>query len=150
MPEPMLYELGNTNLKAEQGYEVDVAYGNNGRDVSFEVDGFYNYINNFIFSDRLHSGDSLLVGMSCLSIQANTAIIAGVSAYFNIHPADTKWIEIDNGFTYIYSYLPNQTDSTQHVPLTPAPRLTSEVKFKLQTGIIPFLEEHILSFGLEK
>ena len=63
--------------------------------------------------------------------KANTAIIAGVAAYFNIHPADTKWIEMDNGFTYIYSFIPYQTDSTQHVPWTPAPRLTSEVKIQI-------------------
>ncbi len=127
------YQLGNINLKAEQGYEVDVAYGNNGKDVNFEADGFYNYISNFIFADRLESkngGDSILSGYPVYQFVSNTAIVAGVSGYFNIHPADTKWIEIDNGFTYTYSYLPNQTDSTNHVPWTPAPRLTSEVKFK--------------------
>lgn len=128
-----LYELGDPNLKPESGYQADVAVGNNGRDVNFEVDGFCNYIDNFIFSDRLtniHGGDTIAQGKSIFQYKANTAIIAGVAAYFNIHPADTKWIEVDNGFTYIYTYLPNQTDSTEHVPWTPAPRLTSEVKFK--------------------
>jgi iron complex outermembrane recepter protein len=131
------FQLGNINLKAEQGYEVDVAYGNNGGDISFEADGFYNYINNFIFADRLaakNGGDSILSGYPVFQYVSNTAIVAGVSGYFNIHPADTKWIELDNGFTYTYSYLPNQTDSTNHVPWTPAPRLTSEVKFKLPDG----------------
>jgi iron complex outermembrane receptor protein len=62
---------------------------------------------------------------------ANTAVIAGVAAYFNIHPAATKWVELDNGFTYIYSTLPGQTDSTRHVLWMPAPLLTSIVRFKL-------------------
>ncbi len=148
-----LYELGNPYLKPESGYETDVAVGNNGRDVNFEVDGFYNYINNFIFEDRLTSkngGDTTALGKSIYQYKANTAIIAGVAAYFNIHPADTKWIEIDNGFTYIYSFLPNQTDSTQHVPWTPAPRLTSEVKFKLPDNHNSILRGIYFKFGLAK
>ena len=42
-----------------------LAYGNNGKDVNFEVDGFCNYIDNFIFHDRLAStngGDSIQQG----------------------------------------------------------------------------------------
>jgi len=147
------YILGNINLKAEQGYEADIAYGNNGRDVSFEVDGFANYINNFIFSDRLSSkkgGDSILQDFPVFQFLSNTAIIAGVSAYFNIHPANTKWLEIDNGFTYIYSYMPNQTDSTDHVPLTPAPRLTTEVKFKLNDRHNSIFRGTYITFGQDK
>jgi iron complex outermembrane receptor protein len=140
-----LYELGDRNLKPESGYEADVAVGYNGRDFNFEADGFYNYIDNFIFSDRVP--DTTLLGKSVFKYQANTAMIAGVAAYFNIHPAVTKWIEIDNGFTYIYSFLPGQTDSTQHVPFTPAPRLTSKVRFKLPTGN-SILRSTYIEFGL--
>lgn len=145
------YIIGNTHLKAEQGYEVDLAYGYNGRDLNFEVDGFFNYINNFIFDDRLgsvHGGDSIELGYPVFQYMANTAMIEGVTGYFNIHPANTKWLEIDNGFTYIYTFMPHQTDSTQHVPLTPAPRLTSEVKFKIPTGHT-FLNGLYVEFGLE-
>ena len=145
------YIIGNTHLKAEQGYEADLTYGYNGRDLNFEVDGFYNYINNFIFSDRLgsvHGGDSTQLGYPVFQYMANTAMITGVTGYFNIHPASTKWLEIDNGFTYIYTFMPHQTDSTQHVPLTPAPRLTSEVKFKIPTGHT-FLNGLYAEFGLE-
>jgi len=142
-----LYELGDIHLKPESGYEADVAYGNNGKDVSFEVDGFCNYIENFIFSDRT---DSVLLGKSVYEYKANTAVIAGVAAYFNIHPGDTKWIEVDNGFTYIYTFLPNQTDSTQHLPWTPAPRLTTEVKFKLENKQTSIFRSTYFEFGLEK
>jgi iron complex outermembrane receptor protein len=129
------FQEGNLNLKAEEGYQVDFAYGNNGKDVSFEVDGFCNVINNFIFPVRVQSkvsGDSMVDGVPYYEYIANKAIITGFSGYFNIHPSDARWLEIDNNFTYVYSYFPNQTDSTQHVPWTPAPRLTTEIKFKLQ------------------
>jgi len=146
------YILGYTGLKAEQGYEADMAVGNNSKDLSFEVDGFYNYIHNFIFQGRLANKtgrDSILLGYPVFRYQANTAIIAGVTANFNIHPAVAKWIEFDNGFTYIYSFMPNQTDSTQHVPLTPAPRLTSAIKFKLTDKPNSIMKRTFFAIGLE-
>lgn len=147
------FQQGNLNLKAEEGYQVDFAYGNNGKDVSFEVDGFYNVINNFIFPVRVESkvsGDSMVDGVPFFEYIANKAIIAGFSGYFNIHPYDTKWLEIDNNFTYVYSYLPNQTDSTQHVPWTPAPRLTTEIKFKLADKKTSILRNTYIEFGMAK
>jgi iron complex outermembrane receptor protein len=131
---------------------VDAAYGNNGKDVNFEVDGFYNYINNFIFSDRLpgkNGADSILLGKPVYKYTANTAIITGVSAYFNIHPAAAKWLELDNGFTYIYTFLPGKTDSTRHLPWTPAPRLTSDVRLKLADRPASIFSGAYFKFGLE-
>jgi iron complex outermembrane receptor protein len=147
-----IFRLGDANLKPESGYEADIAYGNNGRDISFEVDGFANYIQNFIFPTKLASvngGDSLQLGAPVYKYGAASAIIAGVSAYFNIHPVNTKWLEIRNGFTYIYSYLPNQTDTTDHVPFTPAPRLTSEIKFKLADRPHSILKGTYIQLGAE-
>ncbi len=141
------YIIGNPNLKAEQGYETDLIYGNNGKDVNFEADGFFNYIYNFIFTDRT---DSVAQGFPVYQYNSNSAIITGISAYFNIHPAATKWIEVDNGFTCIYTFLPNQTDSTQHIPLTPAPRLTSQVKFKLTDNNRSILRGTYFEAGLAK
>lgn len=145
------YIIGNTHLKAEQGYEADLGYGYNGKELNFEVDGFINYIDNFIFQDRLASkfgGDSIQQGFPVFQYLANSAYIGGVTGYLNIHPSVTSWLEINNGFTYIYTYLPHQTDSTQHVPLTPAPRLTSQVKFKIPTPHT-FLSGLYIEFGLE-
>ena len=147
------FQQGNLNLKAEEGYQVDFAYGNNGKDVSFEADGFYNIINNFIFPVRVQSkvsGDSMLDGVPFYQYIANQAIIAGFSGYFNIHLSDTRWLEIDNNFTYVYSFFPNQTDSTQHVPWTPAPRLTTEIKFKLTDRKTSILRRTYIEFGQAK
>jgi iron complex outermembrane recepter protein len=145
------YEIGDPNLKPESGYEADVAYGNNGRNVNFEIDGFCNYIGNFIFANRLASkngGDSITQGFPTFKFQSNTALIAGVEAFLNITPSKVKWFEMDNGFTYIYSYLLNQTDSTEHVPFTPAPRLTSDFKFKLTDRHTSILKETYFKIGL--
>jgi iron complex outermembrane receptor protein len=142
-----LVQLGNRNLKAEQGYQIDLAYGYDGKDVSVEADGFYNHISNFIFANRT---DSLSGGFPIYQyLSTNTAIITGVSGFLNIHPAATKWLEIDNGFTYIYSHIPNATDSTQHLPYIPAPHLNSEVKLRLNDGHNSILKGTYLKFGLQ-
>ncbi|WP_295648858.1 TonB-dependent receptor [uncultured Mucilaginibacter sp.] len=142
-----LVELGNIHLKAEEGYQVDFAYGYDGKDVSLEADGFYNRINNFIFSGRT---DSLSGGFPIYQyVSTNTAIIEGVSGFLNIHPATAKWLEIDNGFTYIYSHIANSPDSTQHLPYMPAPHLHSEVKLRLNNGRNSILKGTYLKFGLQ-
>ena len=141
-------QLGNINLKAEQGYQADLAYGINGRDISFEFDGFYNHINNFIFADRT---DSISQGYPVYQyVSSNKAILTGVSGYFNIHPAEAKWLEINNGFTYIYSYLPNSTDSTNHLPWIPAPHLTTEIKFMLNDRHHSILKNTYFEVGQAK
>jgi iron complex outermembrane receptor protein len=148
-----VFKIGDPDLKAEKGYEVDVAYGYNGRDVNFEVDGFYNHISNFIFADRIASvngGDSMQLGAPVYKYAGdNSAILTGVTAYLNIHPTSAKWFELDNGFTYIYSHLPGQTDSTQYIPFTPAPRLTSQLKLKLPDQNMSVLKSTYFQFGLE-
>ena len=142
-----VYKLGDPNLKAESGIEVDAAYGYNGKDLNFEVDGFYNRISNFIFATKL--GDSVLLGAPVYKYGASTAIIAGITANLNIHPADAKWFELDNGFTYTYSLLPGQSDSTEHVPFTPAPRFTSELRFNVADQPNSIINRTFFMFGLE-
>ncbi len=142
-----LVDLGNINLKAEQGYQVDLAYGYDGKDISVEADGFYNHISNFIFANRT---DQLSNGFPIYQyLSTNTAIITGVSGFLNIHPAAAKWFELDNGFTYIYSHIPNATDSTQHLPYIPAPHLNSEVKLRFNDVNNSILRGTYLKFGLQ-
>ena len=140
-------QLGNLSLKAEQGYQIDLAYGYNGNDVSFEADGFYNHINNFIFANRT---DSLQNGIPVYQyVSSNVAILTGVSGYVNIHPAATKWFEMDNGFTYIYTHLSNSTDTTGHIPYTAAPNLTSEFKFRLNDRHHSIFSQTYFKVGLK-
>ncbi len=141
-------QLGNIGLKSEEGYQIDLADGYNGRDISLEADGFYNHISNFIFADRR---DSFSQGYSIYQfVSSNKAILTGVSGYFNIHPASWKWFEMDNGFTYIYTYLPNSTDSTNHLPWIPAPHLHSEFTFRLVDRQGSSLQGTYFKIGLAK
>ena len=125
------FQLGNIDLKAERGYQIDLAYGYSGKNISLELGGFYNHIGNFIFADRT---DSILQGYPVYDfVSSNIAILTGINAWFNVHPGTAKWLEWSNRFSYIYSWLPHATDSTDHLPWTPAPHLHSELKFRLSS-----------------
>lgn len=141
-------QLGNIHLKPEQGYQMDFAYGNDGKNLSFEMDAFYNHINNFIFAGKI---DSVSQGYPVYQYgSSNIAILTGVSGYLNIHPNSAKWLEIKNGVTYIYSYIPHATDSTNHLPYIPAPHVTTEVKFKLNNNPHSILRGSYIKFGVAK
>ncbi len=142
-----LVEVGNLHLKAEQGYQIDLAYGYDGKDLSVEADGFYNHISNFIFAGRT---DSLSGGFPIYQyLSTNSADIKGISGFLNIHPENAKWLEFDNGFTYIYSHIPNASDSTQHLPYIPAPHLKSELKIRLNDAPHTVFKGVYLKIGLQ-
>jgi iron complex outermembrane receptor protein len=123
-------QLGNIDLKPEQGYQFDLSYGWNGKDISLEIDGFYNHISHFIFADRT---DSSSQGYPVYEyVSSNTAVLTGASGYLNIHPSGANWLEWNTRFTYIYTDLPHAADSAGHIPWTPAPHLHSELKFRLK------------------
>lgn len=140
-------QLGNINLKAEQGYQADLAYGYNGNDVGLEADGFYNHISNFIFADRTDSVSQKYPVYQYRS--SNVAVLTGISGYLNIHPTTAGWLELDNGFTYIYTHILNSSDSTDHLPWIPAPHLTSELKIRLNDGHNSFIKGTYFKFGLQ-
>jgi iron complex outermembrane recepter protein len=81
---------------------------------------------------------------------ANNAISAGITATLNVHPSAVRWLEWNNGFTYSYSYFPGQTDSTQHIPFTPAPRWTSTVRLKMNDQAHSVLSGAYIYVGLAK
>lgn len=141
-------QLGNLHLKAEQGYQTDLILGNNGGDISFEADGFYNRIHHFIFANRTNSFEEGYPVYQYVS--NNIAVLTGISGYFDIHPKAFGWLEIDNGLTYLYSFLPDHSDSTNHIPWTPAPHLTTEIKFRLPDRQHSILRNAYVEIGQAK
>jgi iron complex outermembrane receptor protein len=57
---------------------------------------------------------------------------------------------MDNRFTYIYSYIPNATDSTKHLPWIAAPHLHTDFKFKLNDTRGSLFKNAYFKVGLAK
>ena len=135
------YEIGDHNLKAESSLQLDYTLGVNTRDISGELNGFVNRINNFIFATKLQSalgGDSiredpalaLTPGPAFKYVQGD-AILSGGEAVLNIHPQSLKWLNFDNSFSFVNAIQKNQGDSTKYLPYTPPYKYRSELKFVL-------------------
>ncbi len=139
------YEIGDHKLKAESSMQYDLSLGANSKDVWFEVTGFVNNINNYIFAEKLHSvfgGDSMRSDPALASVDTTqtfkyvqgNAVLTGGEAVLNIRPRNIKWLNFDNSFSFVNAIQKNQPDSTKYLPYTPPPKLRSELKFIYTKG----------------
>ena len=145
------YEIGNTHLKSEHSLQLDYELGYNTEHVSAKVNLFANNIRNYIFShkiDGVNGGDSIQSGFSTYKFDAGNALLFGGEAYLDIHPHPLDWLHFENSFSYVYSELKHQPDSTRYLPFTPAPKWTSDIRLDLN-HTIKSLKNTYVSFGLE-
>ena len=151
------YEIGDHSLKAESSFQVDATLGTNTKDVSAELTGFANNINNYIFAEKLESffgGDSvredpalaLAPGPAFKYVQGN-AILSGLELVLNIHPQSVKGLHFDNSFSFVNALQKNQPDSTKYLPFTPPARYRAELKYVCTKGKI--IKNAFIKIGLD-
>lgn len=138
------YEIGDHALKAESSLQVDATFGISSPDISAEVTGFVNRINNYIFAEKLHSfsgGDSirndpaltLTPGPAFKYVQGD-AVLFGGELVLDIHPKGVKWLHFDNSFSMVSAVQQQQPDSTKYLPFTPPAKYRGELKFTYPEG----------------
>ena len=138
------YEIGDHGLKAESSIQVDGTLGINNKDVSAEVTGFVNNINNYIFAEKLESvfgGDSiredpalaLAPGPAFKYVQGN-AVLSGLELVLNIHPGSIRGLHFDNSFSFVNALQKSQPDSTKYLPFTPPAKYRTELKYVFNKG----------------
>lgn len=127
------YEIGNPDLKPEYSWQGDLGFDFSCKFISFELALFLNHIDNYIFAEAL--ADPTLDG---LSVEASDyrlfhytqgdALLKGFEAGFDLHPIHQ--LHIGSTFSMVDARQLNQPLETRYLPLTPAPRLTAEVKWE--------------------
>jgi iron complex outermembrane receptor protein len=125
------YIIGDPQLKAETSLQLDYALGFNSTHISGEIALFSNAINNYIFMSKLkgiNGGDSITDGFSTFRYESGDVQIFGGEFSFDIHPHPFDWLHFENTFSYVQSVQKNQPDSSKYLPLTPAPKITSELR----------------------
>jgi len=145
------YEIGNSGLKSEHSLQLDYELGYNTEHVTAKVNLFANNIRNYIYSHKINSvngGDSIQSGYSTYKFDSGNALLFGGEVYLDIHPHPLDWLHFENSFSYVYSELKNQSDSTRYLPFTPAPKWTSDIRVDLN-HTIKSLKNTYVSFGLE-
>lgn len=128
------YELGNTQLNPETSLQIDAGLLYNSNHISFEIAVFNNYIQNYIFLQKLSSasgGDSIVElsdpRPAFKFVQGNANLYGGEFA-IDIHPHPLDWLHFENSFSFVRGEQLNQPDSTKYLPFIPAPKIQSELR----------------------
>ncbi len=119
------YEIGDPNLKSQQNFEPDVSLHYHADKFIFEVSGFYNQINNYIFLQEIRNDTTLQI----IEVLPPTFKYAQTNA--NIYGLETgiKFMPID--FVKIYSnyaYISAKQDNGEYLPFIPQNKINFNIK----------------------
>jgi iron complex outermembrane receptor protein len=116
------YELGNQKLVPENSYETDLSLHYHKENLTFDLAGFYNIINNYIFFSP--TGDTTATGISIYQyIQSNSKLFGG-EAGLHFHPSFVKWLHFQTTFSSVIG----KQDNGYYLPFVPAHKLNFELR----------------------
>lgn len=121
------YEIGNPDLKPEYSWQADLGLDFTSQYVSAQLALFANRIENYIFSQRI---DLVMEeGFRTYEYTQGDARLLGFEAGVDFHPIHS--IHFQNTFSYVDAQQMHATEDAKYLPMTPAPRWTSELKYEL-------------------
>jgi len=116
------YEIGNHNLVPENAYETDLSLHYHTDNFTFDIAGFYNSINNYIYISP--TGDTTASGISVYRYFQNNALLFGYEAGFHLHPKHIEWLH----FETTYASVTGKKQNGDYLPLIPANKLNFEIR----------------------
>ncbi len=116
------FEKGNPDLTTVHTYESDFSMHYHGKHISFDLAGFYNIIDNYIFisptSDTASSGSKIYKFS-----QSNSSLFGG-EFVFHIHPRQIGWLHFETKFSTVVG----KQENGDYLPFIPANKLRIELK----------------------
>jgi iron complex outermembrane receptor protein len=111
------YEVGNSDLKTEQNLQTDVNLEYKNSHFEFFVNGFYNHINNYIYTSP--TGAELDNNAVFEYIQNNAKLYGGeIGLHFHPHPLD--WLHYETSFETVTAKKQSRNVGRDFLPLIPA------------------------------
>ena len=139
------YELGNPDLKSEYSWQADLGLDFTSQYISAQVALFANRIENYIFAKRI---DLVMEdGLRTYEYTQGDARLLGFEAGIDFHPIHC--IHFENTFSFVDARQLHQPEDTKYLPMTPAPRWTSELKYELTHHSHFALNNAYAALGLE-
>ncbi|WP_409417908.1 TonB-dependent receptor [Flavobacterium sp. PS2] len=107
------YEIGNSALKTEQNVQTDLNLEYKNSHFEFFVNGFYNHVNNYIYTSP--TGDVLDENDVFAYVQDNAKLYGGeIGLHFHPHPLD--WLHFETSFETVTG----KKENGDYLPLIPA------------------------------
>ncbi len=116
------YEIGNENLCPENAYETDLSMHYHGRYISFDLAGFYNQINKYIFISP--TSDTTATGVSIYRLLQTNAKLYGGEAGIHFHPKSLPWFHIEGTFSSVIG----EQKNGNYLPFIPAQKIRYEIR----------------------
>lgn len=115
------YEIGNSNLKNEQNFQVDLNLEYKSDHFELFTNGFYNHINNYIFISP--TGEILDDNFVFDYVQSN-AYLYGGEAGIHFHPHPFDWLH----FTSSFESVSGKQSNNDYLPLIPANQWKNNIR----------------------
>ena len=107
------YEVGNTNLKTEQNIQTDLNLEYKNSHFEFFVNGFYNHVNNYIYTSA--TGETIDTNLVFDYIQDNAKLYGG-EVGLHLHPHPLDWLHFETSFETVTG----KKQNNDYLPLIPA------------------------------
>ena len=118
------YELGDRNLNPEKGYESDLSMHYHSDNISFEIAGFLNYLNNYIYISP--SSDTSAQGNKIYKYMQSSAKLIGFEAGFHIHPKQLEFLHFETTFSNVLG----KKNNGEYLPFIPANKLKIDLRIE--------------------
>jgi iron complex outermembrane receptor protein len=107
------YEIGNPNLKTEQNIQTDLNLEYKNNHFEFFANGFYNNVNNYIYTSPL---GTQINGFAVFDYIQNDAKLFGGEIGLHFHPHPLDWLHLESSFETVTGKKQNR----DYLPLIPA------------------------------
>ncbi len=133
------FEIGDPNLVPENSYESDISIHYHKENLTFEVAGFYNRVNNYIYLSP--TSDKTDSGIDIYKYQQANATLYGGETGLHIHPVAIKWMH----FEVNYSSVIGKQKNGEYLPFIPAHKLNFEISGEMKKLL--FLKNAFVTFN---
>lgn len=139
------FEIGNPDLKPEYSWQADLGVDFTSKYVSAQVALFANRIENYIFAQRIDRVEE--EGYRTYEYTQGDARLLGFEAGVDFHPIHS--LHFQNTFSFVDAQQLHADADAKYLPMTPAPRWTSELKYELSHHGHKTLNNAYVALGLE-
>ncbi len=128
------YEVGNSDLETEQNVQTDLNLEYKTDHFEFFVNGFYNHINNYIYTSP--TGEVVDENAVFDYVQDNAKLYGGeVGLHFHPHPLD--WLHFETSFETVTGEKESRSVGRDYLPLIPANNWNNTIRteFKIKNWL---------------
>lgn len=121
------FESGNHDLVPQNSYQTDASLHYHGKFLSFDLAGFYNLIDNYIYLSPTNElvDDNIPV----FKYQQVNATMYGSESGVHFHPQQLSWLHLKATYSIVIGKQKNE----EYLPFIPAQKFNYEIRAKIQS-----------------